>query len=167
MKHQKKYPSQKILNKLFKYKNGLIYWNNPPHGARKDGIAGRLNTKGHLRVCIDGDDYLVHRIIYTMFYGEIPFGVDIDHKDENKSNNLIDNLRQATNSQNKINSKRRSDNISGYKGVSFKSANNKWQASIVINGKNKYLGLFEDKETAAVAYRDAALLYHSEFANFK
>jgi len=44
----------------------------------------------------------------------------------------------------------RADNISGYRGVS--RLRNKWQGSIVINGKLKYLGIFITKLEAAIAY---------------
>src|SRR5437762_1298651 len=58
----------------------------------------------------------------------------LDHKDRNYLNNQIDNLRSATISQNKINSKLQRNNTSGFKGVCFYKARNKWVAYIKVNG---------------------------------
>jgi len=60
--------------------------------------------------------------------------------------------------QNKI-----SNNKYGFKGV--RKVNNKWDANICINYKHYYLGCYETKEEAAVAYNIAAKHYHGEFAN--
>lgn len=43
---------------------------------------------------------LCHRIVYKAFCGSIPDGFEINHKDENKHNNRLDNLELVTKSQN-------------------------------------------------------------------
>lgn len=48
--------------------------------------------------------------------------------------------------------KLRSNNTSGYRGVSFNKHNNKYQSQITINSKVHYLGQFNDAETAAYMY---------------
>jgi hypothetical protein len=40
----------------------------------------------------------------------------------------------------------------------------KWQASISVEGSQKYLGLFERQEDAAAAYAKAAQELHGSFA---
>ena len=94
--------------------------------------------------------------------GAIPEGIDIDHRDRNKANNRIANLRKATASQNLFNSPKRTRNTSGVKGVSLNR--NKWQARIMVNGVDIRLGRFVSKGMAAVAYAKAAIRYHGEFA---
>jgi hypothetical protein len=93
------------------------------------------------------------------------FGGDqlVDHKNRDTLDNRRDNLRAATHSQNRANSKRRSNNTSGYQGVSRHKL--KWKAEIVMNQKFIYLGLFENLKDAALAYDDAALKHFGEFAN--
>lgn len=43
---------------------------------------------------------LVHRLVYMAHKGEIPKGLQVNHKDENKENNHIDNLELMTNKEN-------------------------------------------------------------------
>ena len=86
----------------------------------------------------------------------------IDHKDGDPLNNTRDNLRIATFSQNTCNSKIRSDNTSGYKGVSFKRG--KFVACITKDGISVDLGKHETAISAALAYNKAAKELHGEFA---
>lgn len=44
--------------------------------------------------------FLVHRLVYQAFVGEIPNGMQINHIDENKLNNNVSNLEVVTPSQN-------------------------------------------------------------------
>lgn len=93
-----------------------------------------------------------------------PKGKDVDHINGNKLDNRKSNLRIATRSQNNANSKLSSHNNSGYRGVGWMPARNKWRARIQINGKGIHLGLFETIEEAALAYNAAARKYFGEFA---
>ena len=87
-----------------------------------------------------------------------------DQKDRNTFNNQRLNLREATPSQNKMNSKIRSDNTSSYKGVSWCKLMQKWKARITVNGKRIHLGYFDDPKEAHEAYCTAADQYFGEFA---
>lgn len=89
----------------------------------------------------------------------------IDHEDGNKLNNHRYNLRPATYSQNLANSKRRSDNTSGFKGVGFYKNYQKWTARIRVKGKSIHLGYFNSPKEAHKAYCEAAIKYFGKFAN--
>ena len=102
---------------------------------------------------------LMHRLIM----GDEP-GVEYDHEDRDKLNNRRKNLRIATRSLNNANMTLRSNNTSGFKGVCWRPALQKWRAEISVNRKNRYLGLFNTPEDAARAYNDAALEAFGEFA---
>lgn len=102
---------------------------------------------------------LMHRLIMSN-----PKGSQVDHRDTNKLNNQCSNLRVATASQNRMNVPIKSNNTSGYKGVCWDKSKNKWQAGIGLSGKNIFLGRFDKIEDAALAYREAAVKYHGEFA---
>lgn len=89
----------------------------------------------------------------------------IDHKDHNGLNNLRNNIRKATATQNRTNTPKRNNTKSKYLGVCIRG-NNYVSAEITIHGKTKYLGYFKNDEIAAAkAYDVAARKYHGEFAN--
>jgi len=88
----------------------------------------------------------------------------VDHQDRNGLNCQKYNLRFATRNQNCRNQGIRSDNSSGYKGVSKTNLGKQWSSYIYIDGKQKFLGKYSDKESAARAYNEAAIKYFGEFA---
>ena len=102
-----------------------------------------------------GEGIYLHRYIIDSEF--------VDHKDGNGLNNKRDNIRPATKSQNSMNKGKHSDNTTGYKGV-VAHVDGGFQAQIMYDGKQKYLGLYSSKEKAALAYNKAALEYHGEFA---
>ena len=126
-------------------------------------ILGSKSSNGYLQIYIDGVPYLAHRLAWLYFYGEIPEH-DIDHKDTDRLNNKINNLRKATRSQNLQNQSVKPSNTSGFKGVSFNKQKNKYEARIRVNGQRIRLGFYDSAEDAGRAYEEAAKLYHKEFA---
>jgi len=91
-----------------------------------------------------------------------------DHRDRIKLNNLSNNLREVTYSQNAINQGIRSDNNSGIVGVGWDKNKNKFRARIVVDGKEIFLGRFADLQDATEARRQAEMKYHGEFSpNFR
>jgi hypothetical protein len=80
------------------------------------------DREGYFVVGLMKRRYKVHRIIYEMFYGEIPEGMVIDHVDRDKENNKIENLRAVSCKVNSRNTKRYSSNTSGVTGVSLQTS---------------------------------------------
>ena len=121
------------------------------------------HAKGYLTGKIMGNRYLTHRVAWFLHYGQWPQG-EIDHINGNKSDNRIKNLRDVTTSQNQMNRGKPVNNKSGFKGVFWHKSGKKWCASIGINGRNIYLGLFESKSEANDAYMYASKKLHREFS---
>ena len=131
-------------------------------GLRSTGEeAGSLHNAGRKVVCLFGRTYLYHKICWLLHYGEWP-NKEIDHINGNPSDNRICNLRLATRVQNAQNTKLRSDNKSGAKGVRFDKG--KWQAEIHFNRKRIYLGRYSTFEKALSVRKEAEIKYHLEYA---
>jgi len=86
----------------------------------------------------------------------------VDHRDHNGLNNQRSNLRVATSAQNNANQRRRSDNSTGYKGVSLDRG--RYRAYINLDGQFIHLGTYDDSRQAARAYDKAARELFGEFA---
>lgn len=123
----------------------------PIVSSRKWTLSG-----GYVRatVPIDGERCL-HRIIMRPSPEQ-----EVDHKDRNRLNCQRENLRFATRQQNAAN--REFPKNRKHRGVVFH--NGKWQASIRVNYRLKYLGRFNTEKEAADAYDAAAREAFGEFA---
>ena len=86
----------------------------------------------------------------------------IDHINRDKLDNRKENFRYATKSENRINSKTRTDNVSGIQGVRFEEG--KWRVRISVDGKYVHLGMFNDFEEAVKTRLEAENKYYGEFA---
>jgi hypothetical protein len=133
---------------------------NGRSGEMSGSIFGKVG-KQYLYVKVDYKRYLAHRLIWFLMTGAWPKD-QIDHINGNRLDNRWINLRPATASQNSGNSKRRSDNSSGFKGVYWNKRDNKWQAR--IGADCKYLGLFDCPAAAYFAYVIAADKRFGEYA---
>lgn len=130
-------------------------------GAMKEGdIAGHLNARGYVIITLFYKNYRAHRLAWLYCYGYLP-ELHIDHIDGVKNNNALLNLRLATNSENHQNLTILKTNSSGHVGVHFHKLTSKWQATITINKKRKYLGLFENADEAGQAYIEAKRKHHT------
>lgn len=132
--------------------------------ATKNGVAGTLSeSSGYWKVKIEGKIYSAHRIIWSLFNENLP--THIDHIDGNRNNNKITNLRQANIYENAQNAKKRIDNSSGIKGVSWYPRLQKWRVRISNNGHKMNLGYYEDLELAELVITEARNKFHKEYAN--
>lgn len=151
------------LNALFEYQNGTLVRKTTRGGMPTGSTVGYINSDGYKATRINGKMYLVHRVIYFMAHGSMP--EQIDHINGKRTDNRIENLRPAKPSENSCNSKIRSTNKSGIKGVNWHKASGKWVAQLYVNGKKMHFGLFDDIAEAAKAIEQARNKHHGEFAN--
>jgi len=113
-------------------------------GMRRDGVKRNLG---------------LHRLIVECSRDQV-----VDHIDCDGLNCRRYNLRAARQAENARNSRMRSSNTSGFKGVFWRADRQKWQAQIRLDRKRICLGTFETAEQAGAAYADAAKRLHGQFA---
>ncbi len=115
-------------------------------------------SEGYLRTSVLGNVYYVHRLAWLYVYGEFPTK-QIDHINQCRSDNRIENLREVTNKENMKNSTKRADNKSGQVGVSWHKARHKWRAFITVDGKQISLGYYLQYHEAVDARKLAEVAY--------
>ena len=154
----KKLPSLAVINRLLNYNNktGEFTWKDD-HNAlcRKGQVAGVVDNYGYRRIQIYGEKYAAHRLAWLVIHECDPGDLTIDHKDRNKDNNVITNLRATTQK------KQNENKLPRKKGVS--KCGNRFQARITVNGKTRSLGCFGTSEEAEAAYIDAKIKEHKVF----
>ncbi|GGD31569.1 HNH endonuclease [Aureimonas glaciei] len=140
---------------------GVVTWLD---GQCKGKAVGTKTERGYLAATIQGKGVLVHRLAWRIHYGKWPEQI-IDHKDGVKDRNVLDNMRLATDQQNKWNIGKPVTNTTGFKGVTFDAKRAKpWRAMIKQDGKTRHLGSYNTAEEAAAAYDRAANELHEDHA---
>jgi hypothetical protein len=167
-------PPAEYLRECFSYDagSGILTWQHRSRARFVDDRAWRIwNTRyadkqaggirnhGYFVVCLDYRLYLHHRIIWKMMTGEDP-SEEIDHKDQNRTNNRWENLRAATHRQNTMN-RVWGKNSELPKGVSRNGKGYMARATVgrVIN----HLGTHATPEEAHAAYVAFIRDDHGEF----
>ena len=158
-------PSIDLLHELFEYRDGDLYWKvSVSPRAQAGNKAGCFDCSGgYYKTSINGKDYGIHRIVFAIHHGFFP--TIIDHIDRNPANNRIENLREATISQNAWNAAKNSRNTSGYKNVLFRKARNKWTCRFKVNEKHIMRGSFNTAEEASVYAEILRQELHGKFAS--
>jgi len=116
-----------------------------------------FDKDGYVVARIDGKGIKLHKLLLGL-------NNKIDHKNRHRYDNRRNNLRVASNSQNAMNIKLRSDNNSGVTGVGWQSVMNLWRARITVDQKEIQLGTFGDFDEAVNARKEAEIKYFGEFA---
>ena len=158
-------PSQAELDELFSYEPLTGVLRHKKANARYLGKeAGTIKTtKGYRVVHINGTNYRAQRVIWMLVYGVDPGEYLVDHKDTDRLNNRLTNLRLANHSQSNANC--RGWSRSGLpKGVRrMKGCKARFEASITANKVFHYLGSFPTPALAHEAYCAAAKQHFGEF----
>jgi hypothetical protein len=126
-------------NDMFEYRDGNLY--NKTHRGYQSpigAITGTVNNKGYLHTKIKGKGLKIHRIIWEMHNGAIPKDLVIDHINENKLDNRIENLQLLTNKQNISRSNKAKPSV--------------WRNKYKIKRNGFYLGLFKTLGGAMMEY---------------
>lgn len=134
--------------------DGLFRWRIETHGygGKKypGDVAGTMKG-GYVQLTLGKTRYRAHRIAWLIVHGTFPGDDDIDHANRAKSDNRISNLRLKSRSLNNHNAPKKSDNTSGFKGVSWDKAKQRWWAKITVDKKTHHIGYFRDFREAVEA----------------
>jgi hypothetical protein len=136
--------SQEYLKENYIYKDGKLI------SKVKNKPIGTINGRGYYIVGINNKSYRVHRLIFLYHHGYLPSL--IDHKDRNRLNNCIENLREATSSQNNHNRTGMESNT-GYPGIHWSNSRQFFKAAFTHNKVYYYVGIFKDLQEAVTAYK--------------
>lgn len=130
------------LNAKFELKNGSLYWKANRKIVLIGQRAGADHIKGYRQIYHKGKYYLEHQLVWDMQYGYVP--KQLDHINGNKQDNRIENLREATNSQNQKNTKTRITSKSEVKNVHWVGRDKKWTVQMYIDGIKRSFGNYHD-----------------------
>lgn len=138
----------------FDYKNGELFWKKTNNYKIKIGAkAGNKDSLGYINIKIKGQSYKAHRLIYVYHNGALDKNLQINHINGIRNDNRIENLRVVSNTENQRNQV-------FAKGYCFHKASGKFMASIRVNRKDIYLGLYHNEFDAKNAYILAKEKYH-------
>jgi len=116
------------------------------------------DTRGYQQVKLYnngiGKSFSVHKLVAETFIGRPDGELVIDHIDNDKKNNRVDNLQFISHRQNVIKEIDINKKSSRYTGVYWSKWHKKWAASIQQNTKKTHLGFYEDEEVASKKYND-------------
>lgn len=172
-------PKVEFVRQVLRYEDGKLFWfERPLEHFPNASIRAMWNTRWASKEAgstVSRHGYMIHVVrfvdvgyrrsdlVWVIINGEWPSMI-LDHKNRNSTDDRIENLRLATNSQNIANSRTRKDNTTGFKGVSLHKQTGKYKATINVNKQTIYLGLFLAPEEAYAAYCEAARKYFGDFA---
>lgn len=172
---QKQELTQELLKKLLHYdpETGIFTWKergielfnkanawkrwNTSFSGKTAGSEFIIRLKPYRSISIFAKNYYEHTLVFFYMTGRWP--IAIDHINGSGTDNRWENLREASQSENCKNTRKRSNNSSGYMGVSWHSGSGKWRPMIMVNGKNKSLGLYKNIEDAVKARISANIEY--------
>lgn len=154
--------NKEYLGECFEYNptTGIFVWKRRPkeHFETERGFkmfntrfagkrADKLTCQGYRRLRLLNKSLPAHRVAYLLYHGDLP--AVVDHKNRDRQDNSISNLRGTNQEGNTLNALPRGGS-SRYKGV-YKQGSS-WIANGCSQGKTVYLGIFKSEVEAAFAY---------------
>lgn len=141
---------------------GIFKWIGSRPKVTAGMVAGSIHAKGYRYIVVEGKSYRAGRLAW-LYMNDIWPVDQIDHINGIRSDDRIDNLREATNSQNKMNTPIYRNNTVGSRGVGWHKKSQKYRARIQVNGKRMHLGQFDTVGDARLAYDYADKKYFGNF----
>ena len=155
-----------IINEVCRSIDGFRNYQVSNVGRVRNATTGKMlkqtaSSNGYNTVSLYNDQGLksiaVHILVAHEFLERPPDEdgkLEVDHENRCKTDKQVCNLRYVSHSQNMMNRRKqtRRATSSQYKGVQWNKLKQKWKASIKLEGRQIYLGLYTCEEEAALAY---------------
>jgi hypothetical protein len=109
-------------------------------------------------------EYLHRKIAERMINRDLTSNDFVEYSNGDRLDNRRENILILTRSEHIQKQNISKSNKSGYKGVFYRKSRNKWEARITIHGKKIFLGLYDNRRDAAIAYNQEARKYYGENA---
>ena len=160
-----RYPSKERLFELFEVNVASgTFLRRLPRGGRKAGEAvGCPDKNGYTKIRVDDVLYNRHILVWIVATGSPPTK-DIDHINTDKHDDRFENLRLASKIQNGANRSKNKNNTSGLKGVYYDKRAKEWRASLIYDGKRRWVARGPCRAAVHLEYVVAANKLHGEFA---
>ena len=129
----------------------------------------RCNHKGYGQFRYEGKKVYSHRLAFEWAHGEIPEGMQVDHRCFQRNCVRPEHLRLVTPAQNGQNRRgANSSNTTGVRGVHWNKHVQKYRAMVRLSGKLHHAGYYdtlEEAEAAVIAKR-RELFTHDDYADW-
>jgi hypothetical protein len=140
---------------------GVFTWVKTPRRGRSiDAAVGTTNKDGYLVIRVRDIRIMAHRLAWAFEHGVLP-EFEIDHRNGQRADNRISNLRVLSHLMNQQNQRKpHVTNQCGFLGVDFHKASGKYRAQIRNDGARIYGGLFDTPEQAYAKYLEMKRALH-------
>lgn len=145
-----------MLSETFKY--------NPETPSCIDSAIIPTCGGGYWNFTYQGKALAAHRIVWELHNGPIPAGLIVDHKNRDKLNNRIENLRLATRAQNAANSTRNRALPKGVYGLGLRDGMVWYRGQVTINKQRHTYPSTTDLDAVTAWAHGLRLEAYGEFA---
>ena len=126
---------------------GNLAWRKrPSKNIHLHTRAGTLDKNGYRYISLLGKRYPEHRLIWCLVHGQFPDG-DIDHINQIRDDNRLENLRVVSKAENARNRTRKNSRLDEV-GIWWCRTRKRYVAEITKNGKKVYQKSFTDIDEA-------------------
>ena len=162
-----------IVNEMWRSVDGFLNYQISNTGNVRNANTGRIlktheHRDGYVIVDLRADDKRtsckIHRLVAKAFIVNPDNKAQVDHIDNDRQNNYVNNLRWATAQENRRNRRKALiPTTSKYIGVHWNKQHQKWCAQIRINKKCIHIGYFINPKDAARAYNKRVVGLATEY----
>lgn len=139
-----------LIKQVLQYEphSGNLIWISSLHSKRVliGQHAGSLAKSGYRQITLFGTSYQAHRLIWFMETGEWP--EQVDHINQDRSDNRWSNLRAVTKAENARNRSRNPHSKTGEVGIWYNQKTFKYVAEITYNGKKVFQKSYDNIDDA-------------------